>query len=562
MGGYMKKEFLYNEKGFVTLIALLMVGMLTLIGLAVLSTSDDEVTIAGNELQEMRAFYAAEAGLDKAAAEILYQYENTGVPPTVLPTGTEEINQCQVAYVTSDDGPATQRVLTTGSLIGLHALVKTFSINSTSQNINDNAKILISQSFETALVPIFQFAVFYNDELWAQPVFDMNLDGRVHSNGDMYVQSSGAGKTLLFEDKVTCSGNINHGFPWGTTGGDVKFTDANGNNVSMNQGGNWIDSKYAHQYLSYDTWYQAATALWGGEVQDKTFGQQELNLPISNSDDPHKIIERSDGGNTDSYESKASFKIIDGVPFSESGGVWTNVSALLPLGTITCDASVEFYDGKEKKTVQNTQIDIGLLQSSGYFPNNGVLYVSDQRSSLKMNGTSLVNGTDVGAPLTLATENPLYIHGDFNTVDKQPVATMSDAITFLSNNWDPAKSSLSFDQRIPTPTTANISFLSGDVEADVTAHNYEGGLENLPRFLEDWNGQEMKIRGSMIQMWRSVYATADWRYVAYDQYYTAPSRNWGFDTDLDDPNKLPPEAPTVRLFQRTGWQQQYVGYDY
>ena len=41
-------------------------GMLTLIGLAAMSTSDDEVTITGNELQETRAFYAAEAALEAA----------------------------------------------------------------------------------------------------------------------------------------------------------------------------------------------------------------------------------------------------------------------------------------------------------------------------------------------------------------------------------------------------------------------------------------------------------------------------------------------------------------
>ena len=66
----MKRSRLHSESGFATLIALIMVGMLTLIGLAALSTSDDEVTIAGNELQETRAFYAAEAGLEQAAAEL------------------------------------------------------------------------------------------------------------------------------------------------------------------------------------------------------------------------------------------------------------------------------------------------------------------------------------------------------------------------------------------------------------------------------------------------------------------------------------------------------------
>ena len=56
---------LSSERGFATLIALIMLGMLTLIGIAAISTSDDEMTIAGNEMQEMRAFYAAESGINR-----------------------------------------------------------------------------------------------------------------------------------------------------------------------------------------------------------------------------------------------------------------------------------------------------------------------------------------------------------------------------------------------------------------------------------------------------------------------------------------------------------------
>ena len=98
----MKQTYFSSESGFATLIALVMVGMLTLIGLAALSTSDDEVSIAGNELQEMRAFYAAESGLEKAAANLQLQWENTGLPPTVMPTSPEDevLNSCAITYAT------------------------------------------------------------------------------------------------------------------------------------------------------------------------------------------------------------------------------------------------------------------------------------------------------------------------------------------------------------------------------------------------------------------------------------------------------------------------------
>ena len=110
----MHTRILKSERGMAILIALIMVGLLTLIGLAAMSTSDDEVTIAGNAMQETRGFYAAEAGLEQAAADIQQQYESTGVPPTNMPSGAFSMNSCGVTYRTVDDGAATMRTLTTG----------------------------------------------------------------------------------------------------------------------------------------------------------------------------------------------------------------------------------------------------------------------------------------------------------------------------------------------------------------------------------------------------------------------------------------------------------------
>lgn len=544
-----------NERGFVTLIALLMVGMLTLIGLAALSTSDDEVSIAGNEFQDMRAFYAAEAGLDKAAADIQYKYETTGAPPTTLPSGTVNINNCNVVYVTVDDGPATQRVLATGSLAGLHALVKTFSINSTAQSEVENAKLTMSQTFETALVPIFQFAVFYENDLWTTPANDMVVTGRVHVNGNMYLQAS---TNLSFDGRVTASGSIHHGFPSGygisVVNGNVRFKDNNGNYQQMYKDGYWLDAKRSD-------WYEKASARWGGNVRDNAFGQEELNLPLTNcSGDTHKIIERA-SGNPDSYELKATFKIIDGVPFALSSytgtpGVWTNVSTLLPTGTIT---TTSFYDDCEDKWVNSTDIDMAKLAASGYFPANGVLYASDHRTGF--NATRLVNGVDIGNPLSVYCENPVYVKGDYNTsaTNKQPAAIIADAVTFLSNNWNDANSSGSMTSRTVSPTQVNVSIITGDRTPQSTS--YGGGLANLPRFLEHWNTTKFTIQGSMVCLWRSVQATGIWKYGTWDAYYTAPTRDYRFDNDLNDPNKLPPETPMVRSFQRIAWQQEYVNYE-
>lgn len=566
----MQRIALHNERGFATLIALLMVGMLTLLGIAALSTSDDEVNIAGNELQETRAFYAAEAGLEAAAAALQTEYDSTGVPPTIMPTGTQEVNRCLVTYSTSDNGAAQQQVLSSGSLVGLHALVKSFTIASTAVGSSiGTGRVDMEQTFETALVPIFQWAVFYEEDLWVEPVFDMTIDGRVHCNNDMFIRSAGAGKDFLFTDRVSCAGDITHGFPWVGSSGDVIFTDELGNEVSMCQGGTWIDSHHAN-------WYDTASALWGGMVRDQAFGQEALNLPLT-SGDPYRLIQRG-AGNPDSKEHEAGLKILDGVVYSKVGGVWQDVTAAMPADAIVCDATTTFFDAKEKQWIRNTQIDVDELVNSGYFPSNGIIYISDQRNRTTAtygevdNATMLFNGDDLdGNPMTVVCENPVYVQGDFNTDDKQPASVMSDALTFLSNNWDPDKarekdafgrlysdrwSDVYYAKKNASKTTVNLSFITGDTEADVGSRNHGGGLENFPRFIENWSGTEFKIRGSMIELFHSREATGTYTYA---KYFTAPTRNWGFDTDLLDPNKLPPGTPCVRVFQRTGWKQQHVG---
>ncbi len=543
----MKTTRITSQRGIATLIALIMVAMLTLLGLAALSTSDDEVNIAGNELQEMRAFYASEAGLEKAAAVLQTEYDTTGVPPTIMPAGSDSVNRCLVTYSTADNGAAVQKDLTNGTLAGLHALVKSFTITSTAIGPIDNAKVQLSQTFESALVPIFQFAVFYGNDLEIAPGPSMTLIGRVHSNGSLWLQ---AGTGLQMDSYVTASGNILHGRKGagGVDHADVQIKDAAGNYVSMKDGSGWLDANDSY-------WYDSSVARWQGRVQDSTHGQGPLNVPLSTTagGDPHNLIERETGGNVDSYESKATLKFIDRQAYQKVGGAWVNVTANMISDSVITFTDDQFYDGRELTNVDCMELDIEKLYDSGYAPSNGVIYCSDQTSDFP--AMRINNGSELDAGLTIASENPVYTLGDFNSNDKKSASILADAITFLSSSWDDSKSSGSKNNRVAVPTVVNASYLTGNIET--TSSDYNGGFENLPRFLEVWSGKNFTWTGSAVCLWYSVQANGIWN----GTYYSPPNRDWSYDTDLDDPNKLPPETPVVRVFQRTGWQQQYVGYD-
>ncbi|MDH4157049.1 MAG: hypothetical protein OEW00_07225, partial [candidate division Zixibacteria bacterium] len=444
---------------------------------------------------------------------------------------------------TIDNGAPVKRTLTTGTLAGLHALVKSFTIHSVGANPSENAKVLMSQSFETALVPIFQFAVFYGNDLEIAPGPDMTLIGRVHSNGNLWLQ---ADNSLQMDSYVTAGGNILHGRKGpGTVGtGDVLVKDALGNYVSMKEGSGWLEATDAH-------WYDSSVARWQGRVQDSTHGQGSLNVPLNGATgNPHALVERG-SGNPDSYEHKATLKIIDGSAWQLIGGVWSDVTADMTAKGIISSTNNKFYDARELKWVDVTELDMQKVYDEGYAPANGVLYFSDKTGDFP--GLRINNGEELGAPLTLASENPVYTLGNYNSKDKKPAAIMADAVTFLSGAWDDSKSSSTKDSRVAAQTTVNASFMTGNIET--TDADYNGGFENLPRFLEVWSGTKFSWSGSMVNLWNSAQADGSWN----GNYYSPPIRDWFYDTDLDDPNNLPPEAPVVRVFQRTGWKQEYVG---
>ena len=545
----MKSRVVNSQSGMALFIALMLTLMLSIIGIAIIKTSNDEISIAGNELQELIAFTSAEAGLEKASAEIQTYYEAHSMAPTSMPVGVEGLAGGTIAYATTDNGTATMSKLTMGPLTGLNALIKTYTISSVGTSTIDSSQVMLTQEFQAALVPIFQFAVFYDNDLWATPAEAMTVSGRVHVNGNMYLQCS---DELNFDGRVTSSGEIHHGFPgWsgvGTPSGDVRFADKDGNLQDMYAGGDWLDADDPH-------WYDTASARWGGNVRDGAFGVDDLNLPLTGSTDPHKIIERYNGGaNPDSYENRADLKIMNGIPYAFNGASWVDISASLPANTIQ---NTSFYDDREDKWVNSTDIDMGLLKTSAYFPANGVIYSSDESGST-YNGLRLVNGSDIGQPLSIFSENPLYVQGDFNTVNKQPAAVAADAVSYLSNDWDDANSdkSLRTDRTVSTATTVNVSMISGDAEP--TSTSYGGGLANLPRFLEHWDKTKFTFNGSMVNLWRAQQASGLWCYGGYNEYYTAPTRDYRFDTDLEDPSKLPPETPQVQSFVRLGWKQEYV----
>jgi hypothetical protein len=531
-----------NERGFVLMTCMALLLMFGLLGVTMIDKSSDDMGVAGNQLKDTNALYGAEAAADYAYALFDKAIDSTNAPPNPLPTGTLAVDNFNVQYQVNQVGAPSQRTLTQGAYAGLYGIVQDYDIWGYAKSDATGVQNSVRIRMERALIPLFQFAIFYNSDLEFHPGPAMTINGRVHSNSNLYLDALTGLKINSF---LTASGNIVHGkHPLSgeaNYNGPVDIMDASGAYKSEKlSDGTWLDHNSAN-------WMQAALDRWGGRVKDAAHGIFDLKLPLEAGDDPRNVIKDASGGNTDSYENKANLKIMNGTAYFKSGATWIDVTATLTSTGVLSNAS--YYDYRNKKTVSARQIDISKLNTSAYWPTNGILYTKDTQSGANLMATRLVNGSTLKAGLTVVSENPVYTKGNYNSTSKKPAAIMSDAFTVLSGNWNDANGNKALSSRQSTATTVNASFITGNVPTG--GGKMSGGTHNLPRFLEDWTSDNFTWSGSMVQMWQSVYATGAWSDT--DGSYSPPNRIWSFDTDLLDPAKLPPGTPMVNAVVKRGW---------
>jgi len=206
------------------------------------------------------------------------------------------------------------------------------------------------------------------------------------------------------------------------------------------------------------------------------------------------------------------------------------------------------------------------------------------RRALKIvDGNSINLGTcpdGVQCGLTVVSENPVYIQGEFNALNGAAngvnsftgphVATsvVADAVTLLSDNWNDVNS-------FSSPYTLNLrnavttAFRFGVVAGKGISFPYpgygsyqdfgtDGGVHNFLRFLENWgspvNGT-LWYRGSVVSFYYSRQATGVYKDGFNNTVYSPPGRGYNFDSEFLTPSKLPPRTPLFRDVNTIGFTQ-------
>ena len=431
--------------------------------------------------------------------------------------------------------------------------------------------------------PIFGFGIFYTLDLEMNPGISMTINGRVHSNNNIYATGEGTAYPLIFSTNVEAVQKVYLSQSpldpsYGNRSGNVIFSLTNNPQTNV--------APFYLPIVATNTLAKILTIPPTGINPASTAGQfylfNQADIIITNTSTtnfsvfyqnlnsvPAQLLVPTDATNI--YVSGTVY-ITNPVTHRVTGNPGYGTNAYYSFVT-----NVTFYDYRESKTVTAIQFDVAKFgiwltntlggwnyqmlnttgsTSKGHGINIVYIYNSNASNSSQLPAVRVVNGAQLPpAGLTVATPFPLYAEGNYNittnainfsttlgdTTNTYPAALMGDAITVLSANWaDAYNAATPLASRSSTSTTINAATLQGIVPSNGTY--YSGGLENILRLEEDWSGTTLTYNGSFVVLFASQYATAPW---GNSSYYGVPTRAWGFDTNFLNQAKLPPATPFI-----------------
>ena len=198
--------------------------MVTLQG--VVNWSLQNSAAVGRHTEYVNAMYAAESATEKARGAITADFENYGAGLVaqnmdsylrLVPTSSDAAYWSKYNFSGGSTGGRmviTNTVNTTTIQLGppysgLKMLGSTYEIIANAQNSNTMYQIeaTVGQALNIGTIPIFQFAIFYQNDMEINPGATMNVGGPVQGNGQIYAGVGGGG--LTFSNDVASVDNIN-----------------------------------------------------------------------------------------------------------------------------------------------------------------------------------------------------------------------------------------------------------------------------------------------------------------------------------------------------------------
>lgn len=229
-----------GQDGSAMVITLLVMALLIAFVALAISRTTNETIAASNDTAETKAFEAANASLELMTRNFDKIFEIKLVPdPADLANVETETPPGFTGYDfeqhITQTGATQVKVMTGERFQGLNSLRDEWQLDTTATDRMTGVQVALRRKFFNDRIPIFQFGIFYDDDLEFHPGPRFDFGGRVHSNGSLFLAAQTG---LYFSSKVTAARHIftdvqKNGFPYTNWGENVFIRNASGTYVQL-----------------------------------------------------------------------------------------------------------------------------------------------------------------------------------------------------------------------------------------------------------------------------------------------------------------------------------------
>ena len=201
-----------SEKGAALVVVILV--MLLLMGFVavVLSRVNSETVMTSNDSAENRSLQAAQAQVESNSRDFATLFQRSLSPSdtdidVIRNTPITGFPYYNFTKLISQKKEAESTLITEGDYAGLYSIRDEWEIDVTAKDTTTGVESQIRRSFNNDRIPLFQFGMFYEDdlELNRPPLF--TFGGKVHTNGNLFITANGT-DGIYFKSKATVVGEI------------------------------------------------------------------------------------------------------------------------------------------------------------------------------------------------------------------------------------------------------------------------------------------------------------------------------------------------------------------
>lgn len=230
------QKYKQQDGGFILVVVIAMTLILTSLFAVYGLLSKTETSSTTASVRSNSGFYAAEAGLNLRAKQVLDKFVGYNRPEGTSPGSLENCinntgNQGTLDFACSSqtfngqnlfsyviENANNPNFITIGPgepFAGLSAQEYRYDVNSVAVNSQNLPTAILEMRFKSRLVPMFQFLAFYNKDLEITDPPNMNLSGRIHANGNIYLNAFSP-NSLRLNSQISAMGTLYSGKKFNT----------------------------------------------------------------------------------------------------------------------------------------------------------------------------------------------------------------------------------------------------------------------------------------------------------------------------------------------------------